>query len=113
MLRSKNIISSCIKKDIDFYDLAERIMREFEQTLRTDTPGGNRERLLKEIVVGIYKFYAGKRVKNLPDEEEVKRMGENIVEALLSMTSTQREICSFYFLLKAYGKKEIDELMEI
>jgi len=112
-LRSENVISDYVKKDKDFYDLAENIVRGFEQILREDPSREDHEKLVREVMVRLYRFYAEKRIKELPEEKKVSEIAGKIVKELLSMDPIQREICYLYFSLKSQGKREIDELMKI
>ncbi len=68
---------------------------------------------MERIQAEIIKFYSSKRMERVPSLEDVKRVGEMILEQIASMESKLREICSLYFELKATGNRNLERLLAI
>ncbi len=114
LLKRNEVTRRPMRRNQDPYTLAGDLLRAFESVIRRGLdPRRDRREFLERIQAEIIKFYSSKRMERVPNLEDVRRVGERILEQIASMESKQREICSLYFALKATGNRNLERLLAI
>ena len=113
-LRREEALREVMRRRGDQYKLAANLLRRYEELIRTDhDPRRDRDTFVAQLVAELVKWFAGKRYYEIPEDLELQRIADNILNRFNRMSLVQREVCSLFFPLKATGRKEIEALLQL